>query len=93
MFAAVIKLARRQDRKENTHAILVPGGIPGVWIAGGLGFVVVLVGIAVSLVPPGDSADKLGFELKLLVGTAASVLLGLLLYWRGSRAQKQSATR
>ena len=46
MFAAVIKLARRKDRKENPHAVLVPGGIAGVWICGGLGFIVVLVGIA-----------------------------------------------
>jgi len=34
MFAAVIKLSRRKDRRENSHAVLVPGGIPGVWIAG-----------------------------------------------------------
>jgi amino acid transporter len=88
MFAAVIKLASRKDRKENPLAILVPGGTSGVWIAGGLGFVVVLIGILVSLVPPGDSADKLGFELKLIAGTAASVLLGLILYWRGARAKQ-----
>ena len=88
MFAAVIKLARRKDRKENPHAILVPGGMPGVWLAGGLGFVVVLIGIVVSLVPPGDSANKFGFELKLVGGTAASVLLGLVLYWRGARSKK-----
>jgi amino acid transporter len=87
MFAAVIKLARRKDRKENPHAVLVPGGVTGVWIAGGLGFAVVLLGIIVSLVPPGDSASKLGFELKLLVGTVASVLLGLALYWRGARSK------
>jgi amino acid transporter len=85
MFAAVIKLARRKDRHENEQAILVPGGIPGVWIAGGLGFVVVLIGIVVSLVPPGDSENKLGFFLKLVAGTAASIFLGLILYWRGSR--------
>ena len=42
MFAAVIKLARRKDRKENAHAVLVPGGIAGTWICGGLGFAVVL---------------------------------------------------
>jgi amino acid transporter len=90
MFAAVIKLAGRADRKENPHAVLVPGGLPGVWICGGLGFLVVLVGIFVSLVPPGDSSDKLGFELKLIAGTLVSVLIGLALYWRGVRA-KQSA--
>ena len=27
MFAAVIKLAHRRDRKENPHAVLVPGGL------------------------------------------------------------------
>jgi amino acid transporter len=88
MFAAVIKLAGRPDRATNPQAVLVPGGKAGVWIAGSLGFVVVLIGILVSLVPPGDSSNKLGFELKLLGGTAASVLLGLFLYWRGARAKQ-----
>ena len=88
MFAAVIKLAHRKDRASNPHAILVPGGMPGIWICGGLGFIVVLGGIMVSLVPPGDSSSKLGFELKLLAGTVISVLIGLVLYWRGARAQQ-----
>jgi glutamate:GABA antiporter len=88
MFAAVIKLSLRKDRKQNPHAVLVPGGVPGVWICGSLGFIVVLVGIIVSLVPPGESANKLGFELKLVGGTVASVLLGLILYWRGARTKK-----
>ncbi len=91
MFAAVIKLAHRKDRKENPHAVLVPGGTAGVWICGGLGFIVVLVGIFVSLVPPGDSLDKLGFELKLVAGTLVSVLIGLALYWRGARAKKTAS--
>ena len=67
--------------------MLVPGGIAGVWVCGGLGFVVVLIGIIVSLIPPGDSSNKLGFELKLIIGTAASILLGLILYWRGARSK------
>ena len=89
MFAAVIKLAHRKDRNENTHAILVPGGVAGVWICGGLGFLVVLGGIVLSFVPPGDSANKLGFFMTLVVGTVASIFLGLILYWRGVR-QKQA---
>jgi amino acid transporter len=88
MFAAVIKLARRKDRKENQRAVLVPGGIVGVWICGSLGFMVVLIGIIVSLVPPGDSSDKLAFEMKLVAGTVASILLGLILYWRSARAKQ-----
>ncbi len=89
MFAAVIKLARRSDRKENPHAVLVPGGVAGAWFAGGLGFLVVVLGIVVSLVPPGDSSDKLGFELKLVGGTVLSILIGLFLYWRGARSKQR----
>ena len=88
MFAAVIKLSYRKDRKENPHAVLVPGGVTGVWICGGLGFIVVLGGIGLSLVPPGNSQNKLGFAMTLIVGTLVSVLIGLLLYWRGSRQKK-----
>ena len=88
MFAAVIKLAYRKDRNQNTHAVLVPGGIAGVWICGSLGFLVVLLGIVVSLFPPGGTANKLGFFLQLAVGTILSVLFGLALYWRGSRAKR-----
>ncbi len=92
MFAAIIKLASRPDRASNPHAVLVPGGKIGIWICGGLGFVVVLVGIAVSLVPPGEAASPLGFELQLLIGTIVSILIGLTLYWRGARAKHSSSS-
>jgi hypothetical protein len=49
---------------------------------------VVLIGIVVSLVPPGDTTNKLGFVLEVVIGTFASVLLGLILYWRGARRKK-----
>jgi amino acid transporter len=84
MFAAIFKLATRKDRTENAHAILIPGGKAGLWVSGGLGFLVVLAGIFVSLVPPGDSTNKILFEVELVVGTAGSILLGLFLYWRAS---------
>jgi len=70
--------------------VLVPGGRGGVWITGGVGFVVVLIGIVVSAIPPGDSANKLDFELKLAGGTIVSILIGLVLYWRGARSKKES---
>jgi glutamate:GABA antiporter len=88
MFAAVIKLSMRKDRAENAHAVLVPGGVAGVWIAGALGFVVVLIGIVVSLVPPGDASSKLGFELELVAGTIGSIFIGLILYWHGARSKR-----
>jgi glutamate:GABA antiporter len=91
MYAAAIKLAGRKDRLENPQAVLIPGGKLGVWIASGLGFFVVLAGIILSLIPPGDSSDKLGFELKLISGTVASVVLGLVLYFRGVRDKSRAA--
>jgi hypothetical protein len=51
---------------------------------------VILVGIVFSLVPPGDASNKLVFELKLVGGTLASILLGLFLYWRGARSKQAS---
>jgi len=87
MFAAVIKLSGRRDRLENPHAVLVPGGKAGLWLSGVLGFLVVLIGIFVSLVPPGESTNKWSFELRLVGGCLISIFLGLILYWRGARSK------
>jgi amino acid transporter len=85
MFAAVVKLAGRPDRKSNERAVLIPGGKIGVWIAASCGFIVVLGSIVLSLFPPGDEPNKMLFEIKLVGGTVVSVLIGLILYWRGAR--------
>ena len=90
MFAAAIKLSGRTDRTENPPAVLIPGGRFGVLVCGVLGFLVVLLGIVLSFVPPGG-ADKVVFEVDTIGGTAGSVLLGLFLYWRGARAQQDKA--
>lgn len=87
MFAAVMKLAGRRDRSENLHAVLVPGGIAGVFLCGGLGFLVVLIGIVFSFVPPGEATSKVEWAIAMLLVTCVSVLIGLALYWRGARAK------
>ena len=92
MFAAAIKLYGRRERLENKDAVLIPGGKAGVWIISTLGFLIVLIGIIVSLVPPGDAVDKLGFELRLVGGTSAAIALGLSLYWRGVRQKSAEDT-
>lgn len=88
MYAAAIKLAGRGDRSANPQAVLIPGGKFGVWLAAGLGFVVVAGGIALSLIPPGDTTSKFLFETKLIGGTVIAVGAGLALFYRG-RLQKR----
>jgi amino acid transporter len=91
MYAAAIKLYSRPDRRENPSAVLIPGGRAGVCVAGGLGLFVVIVGIVLSFIPPGDTESKFLFEVKLVAGTVLSVFLGLILYYRGAR--QKSADR
>ena len=73
--------------------MLVPGGKAGVWIAGLLGMFVVAMGIALSFVPPAESANKWVFEAKLVAGTFGGILLGLILYFRGARQKIREAAQ
>jgi len=86
MYAAVIKLYYRPDREHSTAA-LIPGGKAGVWLVGGLGFVIVLASIILSMIPPGETANKWAFEVKLIGGTGFSLLLGVMLFVRGARSK------
>jgi amino acid transporter len=85
MYTAAIRLAYRKDRTTTPGAVLIPGGVVGVWIASLLGIFVVLGGIALSFIPPAESANKFLFVAKLIIGTVVSVLLGLAVYYRGVR--------
>jgi len=92
MYAAAIKLAYRQDREQTPGAVLIPGGKLGVWIASGLGFLVVLLGIVLSLIPPGETTNKFSFEVELIGATGFAIALGLLLYYIGSRERGRGMT-
>jgi len=85
MFAAVIKLAGRADRKENKGAVLIPGGKVGVWLIGGLAFVVTLAAIIFAAIPPAEVANKRVFVLKVVGVAAGAIAFGLILYFRGAR--------
>jgi amino acid transporter len=89
MYAAAIKLYALPDRRENKSAVVIPGGRLGVILAAGLGLLVVSIGIVLSFVPPGDSTSKFLFEAKLVAGTVLSVMLGLILYYRGARSKSE----
>lgn len=90
MYAAVIKLSYRKDRAEGANVVLVPGGTTGVWIAGSLGFLVTLLGIALSFIPPGEEPSKLAFLAKVVAGTVGTIVVGLVLYWRGAREKSKA---
>ncbi|MGD0403156.1 MAG: APC family permease [Candidatus Acidiferrales bacterium] len=92
MYAAVIKLAYRPDRATSTAA-LIPGGKAGVWLAGGMGFIVVLASIVLSVIPPGETTNKLLFEVKLIGGTGFGLLLGVMLFLRGARTKAHEVVR
>jgi uncharacterized membrane protein YozB (DUF420 family) len=68
--------------------VLIPGGKIGVWLTAGIGFVIVLACMVIAMVPPGDSTNKLMFEIKVVVMTVVAILFGLILYWRGARAKR-----
>jgi glutamate:GABA antiporter len=91
MFAAAIKLAGRPDRTTNPHAVLVPGGKTGVWIACSLAFSVTLLSIIVSVFPPGDSSNRKLFLIKVVGTTVAVLALGLILYFNGVWKKRREA--
>jgi amino acid transporter len=87
MYAAVIKLAWREDREENKNAVLIPGGKAGVCLCGVLGLLAVVAGIFFSLIPPGEESNKILFEVKVAGGTLFTIAVGLALYYRGVLAR------
>jgi amino acid transporter len=95
MFAAALGLSRRKDRTENKQAVLIPGGLPGVWIASGVAFVITLLSIALSVFPPGESSNRISFLVRTLLWVIGALTVGLALYWRGVRhkADERSAAQ
>ena len=95
MFAAALSLSRRKDRTENKHAVLIPGGLPGVWIASGTAFLITLLSIALSVFPPGESSNRTSFLVRTLLWVIGGLTAGLLLYWRGAarKAEERSAAQ
>jgi amino acid transporter len=89
MYAAAIKLYSQPDRSENRAAVVIPGGRIGVCVAGGLGLLGVGVAIVLSFIPPSDTSNAFLFEVKLVAGTLLSVMIGLILYYRGARLRNR----
>jgi len=54
-------------------------------------FAVTLLSIIVSILPPGDSANRAMFLVKVVGSSVAAMALGLTLYYRGLQAKKREA--
>jgi amino acid transporter len=95
MYAAAIKLAYRPDRQSSDQVVLVPGGKPGIWIAGSLAFLITLGSMVVAGISPEGPTSRPIFLAKVLACTVGFIGIGLILYWRGARAKtaRSSAAR
>jgi glutamate:GABA antiporter len=91
IYAAVIRLAYVGNREENGHAVLIPGGKFGVWLAGTVAMAVTLMAIGLSFVPAAGEPHPWLFEVKLIGGTIGGIAIGLILYYRGWSAKRREA--
>ena len=91
MYAAAIKLSGRPDRLQNKEAVLIPGGKVGVWVTSGVAFAITFLAIVVSVMPPGNAANRRVFQLKVVGWTVGALALGLVLYYRGVLAKRREA--
>jgi amino acid transporter len=78
-------LMHRWRGGEPEGVMLAPGGRGGATLLGVCGLCVTLFAMGVAMVPPGGTAQPWLFELKVVGGAAAFVLLGGVFYWRGQR--------
>ena len=88
MFGALPVLRRRAAGNEE-NVVRVPGGDGVVWLAGTLGLLATILSLALATVPPEGSENPGLFVLKVVGGSLAIVLAGLVFYFRGKRAARE----
>ena len=81
-------LHRRTEAPADT--VRVPGGPLGATVVGVSGLFVTLFAMGVAMVPPAEETQPLLFELKVVGGALAFILLGGVVYWRAHRRVGQS---
>ena len=86
LFAAMIKLQREPASPE---VIRVPGGKTVAKLVASLGFVTTALTIVLSLIPQPDEPNKPLALFKILGGTGALVLIGVVIYWSAKPGNKQ----
>ncbi|MBA3271325.1 MAG: amino acid permease [Acidobacteria bacterium] len=67
LFAAWIRLRRTETPAADDRDVMtLPGGLGGVWLIAGCGFLATLIAIALVFVPPPDTANVWNYEANLL---------------------------
>jgi len=69
-----------------------PGGHLGRLLLGGVGLVMTVVAIVCSAIPSGDDPHPMTTLTKIVVSNVAMLVVGLVLYWLGSRRRKLALT-
>jgi glutamate:GABA antiporter len=81
MFAALPVLRRRGAGHPGDIA-LIPGGPFTCWLVGGTGFLITLLALILAMVPPADSSRPALFAIKVIGGSVALIIVGLVFYHR-----------
>jgi len=72
------------------RARIVPGGTVGRWVVGIAGLFVTVFAMAIACIPP-DAGHTLAFELKVIGGALAFMLVGGVFYWRADARTRAKA--
>jgi amino acid transporter len=84
-------LLHRWRDGERADLVLAPGGRLGASAIGMCGLLITLFAMVVAMIPPGDTEHKGLFELKVVGGALAFLLLGGAVYWRAQSAGRGGA--
>lgn len=90
MFLSLIVLQREKPAE---HVIRVPGGRPGAYLAGTLGFLVTAVAIVLACIPGQDVEDKTSFFLSIFGTILVTLVIGVVLYAFGRRGKVKTTDR
>jgi amino acid transporter len=87
---AALPVLRWKARGKNDGVWLIPGGLFGCIVVGGVGFAVTLLGLVVAMIPP-EGTDQVWFFTKAVGGSMLIVGIGLFFFLRGRRAIARAA--
>ena len=91
MFAA-LPVLRRRGSDLSVDVALIPGGSFVCWLVGGTGFLITLLALVLAMVPPADSSSPALFCIKVIGGSVALIIVGLVFYHRRRKPSQFSTT-